>query len=156
MWRALVQAPFGLQCIVNSFGTAFHIQTTWQNTFVFQTVVDAAVHDLPNPAKPTVELAVGDAADFVGALHLGDGFAGGLRHLKHLGRALERVGDRRAVICVFPCRQLFFGQNKPAANRVISLADDGIALGVRRMQDHPIGMTGQCGGRNQRASPLWD
>ena len=80
---------------------------------------------------------------FVRAFQLGHRFASRGAHLQHLGRALERVGHRCALVRILAARQLGLGQDEPAADRVEGFLHGDVALGIGRHQDQAVGMAGQ-------------
>ncbi len=51
-------------------------------------------------------------------------------HLQHLGGGLERVGDGRALVGGLAGGQFLLGHHEAAADRVIDLLQDHVALGI--------------------------
>ena len=80
--------------------------------------------------------------DFIGTFHFGNVLARCFAHLQHFGSGFERVGDGGTVIIGgFALSVLIGSQNKTAANGIVGLGQDHIALRICRVQDHTVGVT---------------
>ena len=55
-------------------------------------------HHLPDPRDTGLQRSLAIARDFVGALHFGDGLAGGLGHLQHFNSGFEWIGNLNADV----------------------------------------------------------
>mmetsp|Transcript_23948 Transcript_23948/g.43664 ORF Transcript_23948/g.43664 Transcript_23948/m.43664 type:complete len:312 (-) Transcript_23948:151-1086(-) len=138
-----VHAPFGQQFFVDALGPPLDLQAPGQDPVRGQPPVNTVAHHLPQPLRARFQVFMSATLHLVGTFHGGDGLAGSICHLQHLGGGFERVGDWRPLVGGFACGQFLFGHHEPAADGIENLAQGHVALGVGGHQDHAIGVTGQ-------------
>ena len=125
--RGQVLAALTLQCVVNGRRAASHFQTTGQGSAGVQTALDTGVHHFPQARQSGVQSVLVHMHQLVCALESSNRQPAGAAHLKHLHGVLERVGRGRAGVGTHARRQLGFGQNKAAADRIVGLLQDHLA-----------------------------
>ncbi len=142
MRRGDVEAALGDERIADRLGAAAHLEAARQDAVGGKAAFDAVVHHLPEPRQALVQFLGGAEMQLVRALHRGDRLAGGRGHVQHLGGVLERVGTARGLRGDL-LRALDFrlGQDEAAADGIVGLAQDHVALRVGRHQHHAVGVT---------------
>ncbi len=138
-----IQPALGHQRLMNGFGSAFYIQTTRQNAAPVEPAIDAIVHHLPDFGQAAVKRGSAAAAQLILAFDLGDGFfLSGAKGQQFIG-GVEFMEVGVHVAGRYPTGHVLGCHHKTAADGIIGLLQNHIALCIRRHEDHTIGMTRQ-------------
>ena len=128
---------------MNGFRPAFDVQTAGQDAAPLKPAIDALIHYIPNFGQAAVERGSAATAQLILAFDLCDGFSlSGAKGQQLIGR-VELMGVGIHVTGRYSAGHLFGCDHKAAADRIIGLLQDHIALRIRRHEDHTVGMTRQ-------------